>query len=48
MLFAVNTLRFPFVTRGHEMMSLALQLKLVAHRLVFLAQIMMSLAHRGM
>jgi hypothetical protein len=47
MLLAVNALIFPFVNGGHEKRSLALKLKLVAHKLAFLAQIMMSPAHKG-
>jgi hypothetical protein len=42
MLLTVNALSFPFVNGSHEMMSLALKLMLVAHRIAFLAQIMMS------
>jgi hypothetical protein len=47
MLFEVNAFRFSLVNGGHELMSLALKLKYVAHRLEFLAQIIMSPAHRG-
>ncbi len=47
MLLAVNALRFSFVYGGHDMTSLALKLKLVAHRLAFIAQLMMSSAHMG-
>jgi hypothetical protein len=47
MLLAGNVIRFTFVDGGHETKSLALKLKLVAHRLSFLAQIMMSLAQKG-
>jgi hypothetical protein len=37
MLLAVNALIFPFVNGGHEIRSVALNLKSVAHRLAFLA-----------
>ncbi len=47
MLLTVNAFRFSLVNGGHELMSLALKLKEVAHRLAFLAQIRMSHAHRG-
>jgi hypothetical protein len=40
MLLAVKAFRFSLVNGGHELMSLALKLKQVAHRLAFLAQIM--------
>jgi hypothetical protein len=48
MLLAVNALRFPFVNVGHEEASLVLTLKLEAHGLAFLAETMMSPAHRGL
>ncbi len=38
----VNAFRFSLVTGGYELTSLALKFKSVAHRLAFLAQIMMS------
>jgi hypothetical protein len=47
MLLTVNAFRFSLFDGGHEMTSLALKLKYVAHRLTFLAQIMMSPAHSG-
>jgi hypothetical protein len=39
---AVNDVRFPFGNRGHEVTFLALKLKLVAHRLATLIQIVVS------
>jgi hypothetical protein len=47
MLLTVNAFRISLVNGGHELTSLALKLKEVAHRLAFLAQIMMSPVHRG-
>ncbi len=42
MFFTVNAFRFSLINRDHEMASLALKLKYVAHRLVFLDQIIVD------